>query len=162
MAFVVVQRALQLEHDARGIQPFAGRRRGQQGGEIAQAQLRDVDDVEARNAGQGTRVPVDGGAPRGNRIHHAAMPAAVLVGHVEHVDDCVLDPKIDGLLQAPAHCSTQFSGRHVRGLDQRQLVAFRPQYRADRVSVEGGPIFNRRRGWRRSSGAWGGFLDLES
>jgi hypothetical protein len=103
----------------------AGGRRGQQGGEIAQAEFRDVDHIEGSDPGKSAGMPIDGAAPRRNGIHHAPVTPAVLIGHVEDVDNGVLDSKIDGLLEPPPHRSTQLRGGNVGGLDQRQLIVVR-------------------------------------
>ena len=77
-------------------------------------------------------MPVDGRAARGNGVHHAAVPAAGLHWNIEDVDDRVLDAKVDGFLQTPAHRSTQLGRGHVRRFDQHQLIVIGAQHRADR------------------------------
>ena len=77
------------------------------------------------------------------------MAAPVLVRNVEHIDDGVLDPKIDAVLEAPAHRGPQFRRRHFRGLDQCELIVLGAEHGADRYAGDpGGP-----QGFQRAAGA---------
>src|SRR6202050_2453894 len=82
-----------------------GARRRQQCAEIAQAEFRHIDHIEGSDPGKSAGMPIDGAAPCRNGIHHAPVTPAVLIGHVEDIDNGVLNSKIDSLLEPPPYRS---------------------------------------------------------
>ena len=96
----------------------------EQRGEIAQRELRDVDHVEleSRVLDELDLLLDEVGLGR-DGVHHPVRAAARVARHLEHVDDCVVDVKIDEVLDAPAHGGAQLLRGHVGGLDEQQMVA---------------------------------------
>jgi hypothetical protein len=85
-------------------------------------------------------MPLDDGAADRDGIHHARLPAAALFRQLEDVDDGVLDPKIDAVLQAPAHRGLELRRRHLGCLDQNQLVIPGGEHRAQGHAGQGGGL----------------------